>query len=114
MANARSCRPASPEQKAKGAPKSLWAAVGAAAAASLCCLGPFLLVSLGIGMGLAGWLARLDPLRPWLATLALVLLGWAAWQQRRCGCGVDIRWWTACLMSALLITAPWWLAKLLG
>lgn len=42
--------------------------------ASICCLGPFLLLSLGIG---GAWIARLtalDPLRPYFIGLTLLLL----------------------------------------
>ena len=47
-------------------------AVGAAFLASLCCVGPLLFVTLGVGSGLA---SRFEPLRPVFTALTLALLG---------------------------------------
>jgi mercuric ion transport protein len=47
------------------------AAVGAAFLASLCCVGPLLFVTLGVGAGLASTFA---PLKPFFTLLAVVLL----------------------------------------
>lgn len=46
-------------------------AIGAAFLASLCCVGPLLFVTLGVGAGLA---STFEPLRPALTGLTLVLL----------------------------------------
>src|SRR5919197_3631828 len=46
-------------------------AIGAAFLASLCCIGPVLFVTLGVGAGLA---ARFEPLRPAFTVLTLALL----------------------------------------
>lgn len=46
-------------------------AIGAAILASLCCIGPVLFVTLGVGAGLA---SRFEPLRPLFTVLALSLL----------------------------------------
>ena len=46
-------------------------AVGAAFMASLCCVGPLLFVTLGVGAGLA---SRFEPLRPIFTALTLGLL----------------------------------------
>lgn len=46
-------------------------AVGAAIVASLCCIGPVLFVTLGVGAGLA---TRFEPLRPAFTVLTLALL----------------------------------------
>jgi mercuric ion transport protein len=60
-----------------------WALLTSAAAAigaSLCCVVPLILVSLGIG---GAWLANLtafEPYRLWFAGLALIALGFAAWR----------------------------------
>lgn len=48
------------------------AAVASAVLASLCCIGPVLFVTLGVGAGLA---SRFEPLRPLFAVLTLALLG---------------------------------------
>lgn len=60
-----------------------WALLtGAAAAlsASLCCVVPLVLVSLGISGAWLASLTALEPYRPWFASLALAALGFAAWQ----------------------------------
>lgn len=47
-------------------------AVGAGFASALCCLGPIVYVSLGVGAGLA---STFEPLRPWFLGAAALLLG---------------------------------------
>lgn len=47
-------------------------AVGSAFASALCCAGPILYVTLGVGAGLAG---IFEPLRPWFLGAAVLLLG---------------------------------------
>lgn len=47
-------------------------AVGSAFASALCCVGPILYVSLGVGAGLA---STFEPLRPWFLGGALLFLG---------------------------------------
>jgi mercuric ion transport protein len=52
----------------------------AALLAGACCLGPFVLVSIGIG---GAWLANfqlLEPYRPFLVAIALAALGVAGWR----------------------------------
>lgn len=51
---------------------ALLGAVGAAFAASLCCIGPILFVTVGVGAGLGSSFA---PLRPILTLLAVAALG---------------------------------------
>ena len=46
-------------------------AVGSAFASALCCAGPILYVSMGVGAGLA---STFEPLRPWFLAGALLLL----------------------------------------
>jgi mercuric ion transport protein len=46
-------------------------AVGAAFASALCCVGPLLYVSLGVGAGLA---STFEPLRPWFLGAAALFL----------------------------------------
>ena len=57
-------------------------AVGAAFLASLCCVGPLLFVTLGVGAGLA---STFEPLRPLFGAVMLALLGagfWAVYGRR--------------------------------
>ena len=108
-----SCEVPKPVEAREGR-KALWLALGAGALASACCVGPFLLVLLGVGLGAAAWLAKLEPFQPYFATLALAALGVAAWRRRRCGCKLGAGWWAAAVATLLLVTAPWWLAKVLS
>lgn len=55
-----------------------WLGIGAllaAVGASACCLGPFLLLSLGIGGAWISTLTALEPVRPFFIILALFLIG---------------------------------------
>ena len=49
-------------------------AVGSAFASALCCAGPIVYVTLGVGAGLAG---TFEPLRPWFLAGAVLLLAFA-------------------------------------
>ncbi|MFQ5678373.1 MAG: mercuric transporter MerT family protein [Gemmatimonadota bacterium] len=51
---------------------SVFGAVGAAFASSLCCIGPLLYVGLGVGAGLA---STFEPLRPWFLGGTALFLG---------------------------------------
>lgn len=44
--------------------------------ASLCCLGPLVIVALGLGTVAGAVSAFFEPLRPWLLAVALGLVGW--------------------------------------
>lgn len=57
--------------------RSIAAVIAAALAASVCCVGPLLLVMLGIGGARVGNLTALEPFRPYLIGLTLLLLGYA-------------------------------------
>lgn len=67
--------------------KRIWGYVGTAifagVAASACCLGPALLVTLGIGGAWVGQLTRLAPFRPFFLGGAWILLGLSFLQHRR-------------------------------
>lgn len=52
----------------------------AAIAASLCCVGPLVLVMLGIGGAWVGNLAVLEPFRPWFLGAAIIAL-FFAWKK---------------------------------
>lgn len=108
-------------------------AVGAAFLASLCCIGPVLFVTLGVGAGLA---SRFEPLRPvfTVLTLGLLALGFYVVYGRKpvaveaaegAACGPDGRCavprsrtrdkivlWVATAIALLLLTFPQW-SKLL-
>jgi mercuric ion transport protein len=57
--------------------QTLWASAIAAFGASLCCVGPLVLVMAGIGGAWISMLTQLEPLRPWFAGMTLLLLGFA-------------------------------------
>ena len=56
---------------------SLLAGVLAAIGASVCCVGPLVLLMLGIGGAWVANLTALEPLRPWLIGATLLFLGLA-------------------------------------
>ena len=57
--------------------------VMAAIGASLCCVGPFVLLSLGISGAWISSLTLLEPYRPVFIAVVLLLFGWAGWQMYR-------------------------------
>ena len=102
-------------------------AVGAALLAALCCVGPLLFVTLGVGAGLA---STFEPLRPvfTVATVALLGVGFYAVYGKRssavaadaaCGAGEAcviprsrtrdrVLLWVATVVALLLLTFPQW------
>jgi mercuric ion transport protein len=105
-------------------------AVGAAFLASLCCVGPVLFVTLGVGAGLA---SRFEPLRPLFTALTLGLLAvgfYVVYGRRRVtdageaagtACAPDgscavprnrtrdkALLWTATVVALVLLTFPQW------
>ncbi|MBA2689117.1 MAG: hypothetical protein H0U64_13615 [Gemmatimonadaceae bacterium] len=101
-------------------------AVGVALLASLCCIGPVLFVTLGVGAGLA---SRFEPLRPVFSvmTVALIAVGfYSVYGRRRAragdpSCTVDgscviqrnksrdkVLLWVATLIALVLLTFPQW------
>ena len=54
--------------------KSLYAAVAAAFGASLCCIGPLVLLGLGIGGTWISYLTALEPYRPIFISITLVFI----------------------------------------
>ena len=104
------------------------AAVGAALLASLCCIGPVLFVTLGVG---AGFATRFEPLRPLFTvlTIALLALGFYSVYGRQrattpaASCDIDgtctvhrsrkrhkILLWIAALVALVVLTFPQWSA----
>jgi mercuric ion transport protein len=103
-----------------------FAAMGAAFLASLCCIGPVLFVTLGVGAGLA---SRFEPLRPVFSilTVGLIAVGFYTVYGRRpadkTGPSCDVHGaciaprsrtrdkallWIATLVALLLLTFPQW------
>lgn len=56
---------------------SLFAGALAAVGASVCCVGPLVLLTMGIGGAWIANLTALEPMRPWLMAATLVFLGLA-------------------------------------
>lgn len=95
-------------------------AVGAAVVSTLCCVGPLLYVSLGVGAGLA---STFEPLRPWFLGAAALLLGTGFHRVygRRPRCAPDggdgraerrakALVWAGAVLVVVLATLPAWLA----
>jgi mercuric ion transport protein len=108
-------------------------ALSTALLASVCCIGPLLLVTLGIGVGATGALAgtteflkRLLPYRPLFVGLTLLLFGasfYMAYRNSssafgtegvctaRSAKGANRKWlWVMAALAFVLILAPYWLA----
>lgn len=64
----------------KASRKGLVGATLAAIGASVCCVGPLVLISLGIGGAWMGTLTALEPFRPYLIGLTAIFLGYAFYQ----------------------------------
>ncbi len=101
---------------------SLFAGVVAAIGASVCCVGPLVLLMLGIGGAWVANLTALEPLRPWLIGATLLFLGLAFrrlyLQPQVCepgtACAEPIvltrqRWifWIVAVVLLALLSVPW-------
>ncbi|MEO5580420.1 MAG: mercuric transporter MerT family protein [Gemmatimonadaceae bacterium] len=101
-------------------------AVGAALLASLCCIGPMLFVTVGVGAGMA---SQFEPLRPLftILTIGLIAAGFYSVYGRRdkevqaASCDADglcnapvnrtrakVMLWAATLVALVLLTFPRW------
>lgn len=101
-------------------------AVGAALLASLCCAGPILFVTLGVGAGL---MRQFEPWRPAFSILTVALMAagfYSVYGRRGTGAGVSscdadgvcsvprnrtrdkVVLWTATLLALVLLTFPTW------
>ena len=104
---------------------TLWASALAAIGASLCCVAPLVLVSLGLGGAWLATLTQLEPLRPFFIalTLGLLALAWHKLYRRAAMCSpgqtcadpVVLRrqrrlFWSAALPLLLLLAFPWYAA----
>ena len=107
------------------------AAVSAALLASLCCIGPVLFVTLGVG---AGFATRFEPLRPLFTVVTIALLAagfFSVYGRQRAmtpgtSCDIDstctvprsrkrdkILLWIAALVALIVLTFPQWSAVLI-
>lgn len=101
---------------------SLLAGVLAAIGASVCCVGPLVLLMLGIGGAWIGHLTAMEPFRPWLIGATVVFLGLAFrrlyLQPQVCepsaACADPVvrsrqRWifWIVALVLLMLLSVPW-------
>ena len=93
--------------------------------ASVCCIGPLVVATLGVGIGVTGALAStveflkaLLPYRDVFVGLTLLLLGMSFYQAYRkpvCGTrpasGLNRKWlWIIAAQALVLVLAPYWLA----
>ncbi len=91
--------------------------------ASVCCIGPLVLLALGIGGAWVSTLTALEPYRWIFVAITLGFLGWAFYKlyivPRRCtpgeACAVPgvlrnqrIIFWVVTVLLAALITFPWY------
>jgi mercuric ion transport protein len=108
-----------PTFKVKGA---LAAGVLAAIGASVCCVGPLVLLTLGIGGAWIANLTKLEPIRPWFIVATLLFLGLAFrrlyLQPQVCEPGAQCAeptvlkrqrsiFWVVALMLLALLSVPW-------
>jgi mercuric ion transport protein len=109
--------------------KHLWAGAGAAVVGSLCCVGPLVLLGLGVSGAWIGQLTALEPYRPLFIVVTLVFLGLAFRQlyllPQRCEPGetcTDPRrvrqqrsiFWIVLVGLLALIAFPWFAPHLLS
>ena len=113
---------------AASAKSGLWGSILAGFAASACCAGPLLFLSLGLGGSWLSTFSKLEPLRPVFILLALAFLGLSYRRlyivPRQCEtgevCALDpglkvqrrVFWITTVVVLAV-ITFPWWGVPLL-
>lgn len=117
-----------PDQSSVTPSRSLIAATVAAVGASICCVGPLVLLMLGIGGAWISNLTALEPIRPILIGVVLVFLGLAFRRlylvPQTCEPGHDcanpvtrrnqrIVFWMVTAVLAALIAFPWYGAVLI-
>jgi len=102
---------------------TLWASAFAAVGASLCCVAPLVLVSLGLGGAWLSTLTQLEPYRPIFVVLTLGLLAfsWRKLYRQPAVCEPDkacadravqrrqrLIFWSVATLLLLLLTFPWY------
>jgi mercuric ion transport protein len=105
--------------------QTLWASALAAIGASLCCVAPLVLVTLGIGGAWLATLTRFEPARPVFVvlTLGLLVLAWrklyrsavACEAGKPCADGAVLQrqrqiFWLVSVLLLLLLAFPWYAA----
>ncbi len=90
--------------------------------ASACCVGPLLLLSMGIGGAWIAHLTAFEPYRPVFIVLTALLLGWTFWKlylaSQSCTVGDNciadrtrkvqrILFWVLLPLILLLVASPW-------
>lgn len=103
--------------------QTLWASTLAAIGASLCCVAPLVLVTLGIGGAWMATLTQLEPVRPVFVvlTLGLLVLAWRRLYRKPAACepgkpcaevSVQQRqrliFWLVAVPLLLLLAFPWY------
>ncbi len=98
--------------------------IAAALGAGLCCVGPFVLVTLGVSGAWIANLTLLEPYRPFFIAAALALFGWAGWNVYRplenCGpdtiCAVPLArkrhrriFWLAAAVALVPVAGAYWI-----
>lgn len=90
--------------------------------ASACCIGPLLLLSMGIGGAWIAHLTALEPYRPVFIALTVLFLGWTFWKLYLVpqSCAIDdnciadrtrkaqrVLFWVLLPVVLLLVVSPW-------
>lgn len=107
--------------------KSIWAslfgAIGTSIVASLCCIGPLVVLSLGIGGAWTSHLTALSPYRPYVIGFVILSLGYSFYKLylRPPACEINkpcahpqtlfiqrLVFWVISLIILLLLTFPWY------
>ena len=113
--------------QANGAKSGMLTVAGIAGVfASACCIGPLVLVSIGLGGAAAGIVATFEPLRPVFIAIALAALVFAGWKTYRRPVGVcepgaacavpqtnriyKTVFWVVAAIVLLLLTFPYYIA----
>lgn len=96
----------------------------AAIAGSICCIGPLILLLLGVSGAWIGSLTLLEPYRPLFVIAVMILFSWSAWKLYRpkikfsaampCIChAVPIRqqitFWIVAIIAVILMTSNYWM-----
>ena len=102
---------------------TLWASALAAIGASLCCVAPLVLVTLGLGGAWLATLTQFEPVRPFFVvlTLGLLALAWRKLYRQPAACEpgkacADIAvmrrqrliYWLVAAVLLLLLAFPWY------
>lgn len=104
---------------------ALIGALGASFLASVCCIGPLLLVALGVGGAGAGYLTFFAPYRPYIIVLVVLSLGYSYYKlyinpsPSPCEIGFTctvpkmlffqrVIFWIITILSIVLLALPWY------